>query len=526
MRRPLAIVLGLLLTSCPGDLDQALRQYGYAPVRPASTFWQPGAIVYLKNFEPLEVGYICTAKQVMGENYRPMQSPTQNADLARATRKAVTFSANYLDMIKGDADLHDVKSIKMSLRNARIFEVSDSDVDGRVGKIDPVCMRHVRRRMSNGDPVTMISSALQADVVYTVQYDKSSKLDNSAQLQMLQNLALKLGVEASALGGRTIEAKDLIWGVRDDRTLLSLFDRRYMEQFDRRDSRLLTDERTPSLVDGYDIWHREPEVLQPCPPTPSRRTSGESTRSTTSQAQEHDPDYTGEMLDDGQEVGQTEHELSRVLPDAQAPGAAPLPLHAPLTPAAGVTGSFDDQIAAGAELLRQAAAKKALPRTPDEAATYPDSAAAPPADGDATWFAAEEAEAAPDGGQTSDTDWGATVPRKAPAEVEAWAEGAPEQPATSEGPASRGATTAPDAPAASVDATAPPEGAAPVAHGATNDASSAAPATAPGRPDEVNIRQPRPAVRRPASNKAKPPAGDRRAGRRPRPAQERRNSIG
>ena len=525
MRRPLAIVLGLLLTSCPGDLDQALRQYGYAPVRPASTFWQPGAIVYLKNFEPLEVGYICTAKQVMGENYRPMQSPTLNADLARATRKAVTFSANYLDMIKGDADLHDVKSIKMSLRNARIFEVSDSDVDSRVGKIDPVCMRHVRRRMSNGDPVTMISSALQADVVYTVQYDKSSKLDNSAQLEMLQNLALKLGVEASALGGRTIEAKDLIWGVRDDRTLLSLFDRRYMEQFDRRDSRLLTDERTPSLVDGYDIWHREPEVLEPCPPTPSRRSSGASTSSTTSRAQGHDPDHTGEVLDDGQEVGQTERELSRVLPDAQAPGAAPAPLQAPLTPSAGAAGSLDDQIAAGERLLRKAAAQKALPRTPDEAA-YPDPAAVPPEDEGAASYPADEAGAAPDGGQAEDTEWSATAPEDASIEVGAQAEAPLEQAAPYEQPASMDPAATPDAAAAPANAPAPAEGTAPVAGEATNAARSTAPAAPPVGPDDANVPQPRPAMRRPASNKAKPPAAERKAGRRPRPTQERRNSIG
>ena len=279
MRRMLVCVIGLLLTSCPGDLKEAMRMYGYTPVRPASTFWQPGALVYVRKWEPLEVGFICSAQQVMGKDYKPMQSPTMNADLARATKRSVTFGTDFVDIVSGDGDLHAIKSVKMSLRNARLFEINDHDIDNRAAKVDSSCVRHVVRRRQQGYPITMIASALQADVIYTVQWDNSSKLDANAKIAQLENLAVKLGVEASSLGGRTIEAKGLIWGIRDDNYLAYLFDPKHLPATDRRASRLIDAEQLPTLTTGFDEIRR-PSVAPPAfgpnarpPRTSSRKPS-------------------------------------------------------------------------------------------------------------------------------------------------------------------------------------------------------------------------------------------------------------
>lgn len=148
----------------------------------------------------------------------------------------------------------------MSLTNAQVHEVTDRSVTMRIGKIDPICLWNVRRHLRIGDRVTMIRSALQADVVFTVQYDRAAALDASAQIAVLKDVALKLGVDGSTLTGRTIEAKELVWGVKVEDSLVDIFDAKSMRRLGLRHASLLKPDDAPVVVEGREIWHREPEV--------------------------------------------------------------------------------------------------------------------------------------------------------------------------------------------------------------------------------------------------------------------------
>lgn len=216
MRRYLLAVVCLLLVACPGDLNRALREYGYVPVRPASSLWRPGSIVWVQHRNPLQVGFVCTASQVMGADYAPLQSTTTNADLARASKKGITMGARLQDIASADGEFTDVKSVSVLVRNVREFACTDLDVAQAATKLSKRCLQAIARRRAQGYDVTFISGAIEADVSFSVRFHKSSKLDAQAKIAAAQNISAKLGVDASSVTDKTIEAQQLVWGVRAD----------------------------------------------------------------------------------------------------------------------------------------------------------------------------------------------------------------------------------------------------------------------------------------------------------------------
>lgn len=233
MRKFVLAALCLCLTSCPGDLRSALRMYGYMPVRPASSLWQPGALIYVVNREPFTVGFVCTARQVMGPNFTPLESVTSNAELSRASKRGITMQAHVSDIVSADSELQNIKSVKMVLRNVKVFELTDYQIMEAAQHFDPRCARAVKRRREQGFEVTLVSHALQADVSYLVSWQRTSKLDVDAKVAAVQNLSAKLGVDASATSDKSIAATGLVWGIRDDSYLAFLLDAEHLPKVDR-----------------------------------------------------------------------------------------------------------------------------------------------------------------------------------------------------------------------------------------------------------------------------------------------------
>ena len=216
MRTYFAVLLCLALVGCPRDIDEALRSYGYTPVRPASSFWLPGSVVYLKSRRPLEVGFICTASQMMGPSYAPLESTSTNADLQRATKRGLRLGAQFQDIVSGDAELENVKSLTMTVRNVHLYEVTDYDVMTAAKTPNRRCLAAIARRRAQGYDVTIISGAIMADVAYEIGWKRSTKMDAQAKIAAAQNLSAKLGVDASSVSDKSIQASKLIWGIRAD----------------------------------------------------------------------------------------------------------------------------------------------------------------------------------------------------------------------------------------------------------------------------------------------------------------------
>ena len=224
MQRPkkAALVFLLLLTACPKDIGEALKNYGYTPVRPASSLWRPGSVVYLKSRRPLEVGFICTASQMMGPTYAPLESTSSNADIQRASKSGFRLGAQFQDIISGDTELENLKSLTMTVRNVHLYEVTDYDIMTAAKTPNKRCLAAIARRRAEGYDVTIISGAIMADVAYEMRWKRSSKMDAQAKIAAAQNLSAKLGVDATSVSDKSIQATSLIWGIRADDFLASV----------------------------------------------------------------------------------------------------------------------------------------------------------------------------------------------------------------------------------------------------------------------------------------------------------------
>jgi hypothetical protein len=211
----------LTMTACPGIGDM-LRLYGYTEIKPPSTLFAPGTMVWVKKANPFEAGIVCTVSKSLGADFVPLQSPTQDGRLTKATDTAVDLEAKYMDIVKGDVRFEAIKNITVKLNNPLIFEVNDVDVINAASNRDPVCKMAIEARREAKFKVTMIASSLQADVVYSVEWKTDTTLDVQAKIATLQNLALALGLDVHTFTATTMEGKALYWGIKDDAYLANL----------------------------------------------------------------------------------------------------------------------------------------------------------------------------------------------------------------------------------------------------------------------------------------------------------------
>lgn len=216
MLKIFVVTMALSLSSCPGAIGKALRLWGYTEVRPASTLWEPGSLVYVKHWQPFEVGTICEAKDVLGADYKPRESLTMNADMSRISKKGVTLDVDVASIMNTNNVLNDMTDLKMTLNNGHIFEVTDFDIESRRSKTNPYCLAALAARKKEGYKITMIASALRADVTYNVSWDRNSQMSISAKIHALANLSASLGAENSPKTINRIDGKGLYWGIRDD----------------------------------------------------------------------------------------------------------------------------------------------------------------------------------------------------------------------------------------------------------------------------------------------------------------------
>lgn len=205
-------------------MGQMLRLYGYTEVRPPSRLFAPGTMVWVKSSQPFSAGVICTQQMSLGQRFRPITSPTASGEMSRATDKDFSLDADYLNVLRADLRFADIAEVRVKLDNPVLYELTDVDVIRYAEERSPMCRHAIKQRHNAGYKVSMIVSALKADVTYTVTWKRETRLDTGGKVTALQDLALELGAERSSVSERTIAAKDLYWGVKDDIFLARLSD--------------------------------------------------------------------------------------------------------------------------------------------------------------------------------------------------------------------------------------------------------------------------------------------------------------
>jgi hypothetical protein len=243
-----------LLVGTPGcrTMGEVMRLYGYTEIRPPSKFFAPGTMVWVRSQQPFSAGIICTDSASLGRRFRPVVSNTAAMELKRATDRSFSLDADYLEMLRADARFSHVTEVTIRLERPVLYEVIDTDIIKHHVDRSANCRHAIAMRRNAGYQVTMISGALQADVTYTVSTAYEVGAGVGSSLETLQALAAELGADNAQVHERTITAKGLFWGIKDDAFMAQLSEPRMLLNVPRH-VRLLAPERILAIVPTPDV---------------------------------------------------------------------------------------------------------------------------------------------------------------------------------------------------------------------------------------------------------------------------------
>ena len=233
-------------------MGEVMRLYGYTEIRPPSKFFAPGTMVWVRAQQPFSAGIICTDTASLGRRFRPVVSSTAAMELKRATDRSFSLDADYLQLLRADARFSHVTEVTIRLERPVLYEVVDTDIIKHHADRSADCRHAIAMRRNAGYQVTMIASALQADVTYTVSTAHEVGAGVGSSLEVLQALAVELGADNALVHERTITAKGLFWGIKDDAFMAQLSEPRMLLNVPRH-VRLMGPERVLAIVPTPDV---------------------------------------------------------------------------------------------------------------------------------------------------------------------------------------------------------------------------------------------------------------------------------
>jgi len=202
-------------------MGDVLTSNGFVELLPPSTLFSPGTWVEVRRSNPLHLGVICGAKDALGIADADQTLASESISLNFESSLTSTFSigAETLGLWSAQGNLNGVRSVDFQLSNVKLLEIPDTAVIEGVGRRSARCREAIKFRLAGTNPVSMIKSALVADVRYTVKF--KGDVDAEAKSAAIHVLATKLKAISTigASNGSSLVGQQLVWGVRDDSRL-------------------------------------------------------------------------------------------------------------------------------------------------------------------------------------------------------------------------------------------------------------------------------------------------------------------
>jgi hypothetical protein len=202
--------------------DTEIRTLGYTSIRPPSNLPATGSIVLVRSAEPFVLQVICQAGEVIGPLSQNLTgSGTVSSSWERQTGLTGSLGASYLDRINAKLGGKLVRGVNYSLANARVTELSDAELRRAIqgGALTSDCRQAVEARRRSGATLTMVQSALVADVTYALVFETG--VDVGVKVAALGEIAPELNAAVADQGQGTLKGEAMIWGIRDDGFLLT-----------------------------------------------------------------------------------------------------------------------------------------------------------------------------------------------------------------------------------------------------------------------------------------------------------------
>jgi hypothetical protein len=212
--------------ACPEAAD-IIEQYHYVTLRPPSTLYFPGAIVAIEVDKngAIEVGklkLVCGPRAAMGSAWTPVSSQTVTESLKKSSRSKWNMTGEMLSAVQANASGQQVASIEVTLKNARIINMSDTELLENLRHRSPECTKAVVARLNAGHALTIISSAIVADMDYKISFKSEQSADKRVRAKQMHDIAVTLGGGHTRLSDHSIEARGLTLGIKTDSFLMAL----------------------------------------------------------------------------------------------------------------------------------------------------------------------------------------------------------------------------------------------------------------------------------------------------------------
>ncbi len=202
------------------QIASILSENGFIEFKPPSRLVPPGTWVEVLDKNPLRLGIICPPEEALGANSLTYsESPSIDATLTGRLSTLYSADAEFLKPFDVDNEIKSLKSLSLKLTNVRLLELPDSVVLEGIKSRTASCSNAISFRTKRGAPVSMVKSALRADIVYLAEFHENVSVDIKSDLE--RELALKLGAQIEIQDGSTtnLVGHDLIWGIREDAVL-------------------------------------------------------------------------------------------------------------------------------------------------------------------------------------------------------------------------------------------------------------------------------------------------------------------
>ena len=202
------------------DQMKMIKAANMTPLRPPTRINGPGSMVWVMyrgaNREYIEVGLVCGVRGSLGPAFVPIESPTKREELSAAARRTYGVGIDVLEKIRLDVRFKHIASINVAFENARVMCVAEEDVYANMHNRSAACKAAIAGRLARGDQVTMVSSTLEGDLIYTVSWETGYEVEVKAQIELISDLAARLGVGEAIITRHSIASRALIWGIKDD----------------------------------------------------------------------------------------------------------------------------------------------------------------------------------------------------------------------------------------------------------------------------------------------------------------------
>lgn len=225
-------ISALLISGCSTPVTQSgreslsdlLKSYAFEDVSPPSRIPSPGTIIRINSVQPLNYNVVCSASEAFGNEWasQVISSDTIDTNTKNKIEQKFSVGADYKGLLSASASAEKINDIKMQLSNTKLLLITSASA--RSGVADQNCLDASRfKGQQAAGEITMITSALQADVEYMVEFKQDASLSSDTKQELLKQLTAKLGGSATNEASGTVKGTKLFWGVKRDRTVFDQY---------------------------------------------------------------------------------------------------------------------------------------------------------------------------------------------------------------------------------------------------------------------------------------------------------------